>query len=292
MNGDLKNEVTPVTKAVEVMMQAQVENRLVLLLEGISDFKIFNRFVSESRWEIEYLEGKDNVAKCIETLKLMDQSHYYSILDNDPLDHTKVTGNVTYTNYSDLEAEILANSKFFDEIVTSSSTLRPARVLDSLNAASWNEVIYRIVAPWTHLRLYSFSNGLAIPMKDFPEKIIDRSRADCVYSAASEIFAERAKFSISKEGANEVLESMDLGRLAKLHRGHHLTTAMAFIMAISLGAPKIGSRGVEEKIRTSIIFSDFQSLQCVQALAQWSHLHNKCIWRDGLCVCHPAGNRI
>lgn len=289
MNGDLKDEQTPVNKAVELMLQAQVERRHVLLLEGPSDYQLFNRFVEEAQWELEYLEGKEGLLECATVLATMGLSHFCVLSDRDPLDPVSIPGAI-YTTESDLEADLLTIDRIFDAALTSRAIHRPQRRLSELNSQSWRELIDDLVSPWTSARLALSRQGHSVPMRDFPIHALgNRTTGTLSLEATAVEVSKRSRGAISDSQVLLLISSVMSSELKGIHNGHHLVSAIAWASSTLLGASKIGSERIEEMLRTAVTFPELLSLACVRELEHWAHSHNTCLWITGLCsICHDA----
>lgn len=283
MNGDLQEEQTPVIRAVELMMQAQLERRYVLLVEGISDFRLLNRFISEERWELEYLEGKNNLAECAGVLAEMGLSHFRVLTDRDPLDPLEIRDAV-YTTLADMEADILAIEGILETILLSSASKKTDEQLRLYEAASWRDLVYRLVTPWTTLRLISTRQRLELPLADFPiNSLASRQEASISIRAVAREAAKRSKGRLTDEEATALLGSSSDVELQGVHNGHHLTAAMAWVASEILDTSKIGRDRVEERLRAAVELDRLLLLASFQDLDAWAHERGKCMWKLDKC---------
>ncbi|WAJ33811.1 hypothetical protein OUO20_01960 [Arthrobacter sp. FX8] len=283
MNGDMREEQTPVNRAVELMMQAQIDRRLVLLVEGISDFRLFNRFLAAERWELEYLEGKDNLAECARTLSEMGLTNFRVLTDRDPLDPLEIRGAV-YTTFADMEADLLALEGLLERVLLSSASRRPDEQLRRCQADSWPELVHALVSPWTALRVASKQQRLELPLKDFPiNSLASQKTATVSVSAVAKEAARRSRGQLTEEEARELIESLSATDLERVHNGHHLTGAIAWITSEMLDSSKISRDRVEERLRAAVDLNGLLLLASIQDLDSWAHRHRKCMWKSGHC---------
>lgn len=283
MNGDLRNEQTPVIRAVELMMQAQLEHRFVLLVEGISDFRLLNRFMSEERWELEYLEGKENLAECARILTEMRLSHFRILTDRDPLDPLEITA-ATYTTLADMEADLLGIEGVLETILLSSASKKPEEQLRLREAATWADLVHRLVSPWTALRLASKTHGLDLPLSDFPiNSLADRQTATVSVSAVGREAARRSGGRLTDKEASGIVSSCVATDLQCIHNGHHLTAAVAWLISEVLDNTKIGRDRVEERLRAALELDKLLMLASVRELDAWAHERGKCMWNSDHC---------
>lgn len=285
MNGDLRDEVTPQTKANELMMQLGVDGRYVLLLEGPGDFKVFNRFVSESLWELTYLEGKENVSSCVNELVDKGHSRFHAYLDYDPFDHKPIKGDVTYTDHADMEGELLGNPDVAEGLVYATAMVRPEESLKALGSSSWQRFLYDLTAPWTALRKFDYLQGYATPMTDFPRSGLDTVDIAGRLEALMEAYVRRSKGAVDMEECRRVIASVDDHSLDRLHRGHHLTTVMAWIIESILQGRSMGARGVEAMLTAMPSAEQFRGIPSVKRFEEWAHSRGTCVWRSELCGC-------
>lgn len=293
MNGDLKDEQTPVIKAVELMLQAQCERRHVLLVEGPSDYQLFNRFVAEERWELEYLEGKDGLLECATVLETMGMSHYRVLTDRDPLDPVAIPG-AHYTAAADLEADLLEIDRILETALLSRAGERPQRRLTELRCNSWRELIYGLVSPWTALRIATSRDGSSVPLRDFPvHSLASRQTGTTSVEAAATEVSKRTRGEISTAKAAAMISAVSLEDMRGIHNGHHLASAIAWASSMLLSGPKVGSDRIEELIRATVTLSDLLTLKCVRELEFWAHDRKACMWITGSCAtCAPQSEPI
>jgi hypothetical protein len=283
MNGDLREEQTPVVRAVELMMLAQLERRFVLLVEGISDFRLFNRFISEERWELEYLEGKDNLAECARVLNEMGLSHFRVLTDRDPLDPLEIS-DATYTTLADMEADLLGIEGVLETILLSSARKKPEEQLRQCEATTWSELVHRLVSPWTALRLASKKQRLDLPLSDFPiHSLANRQTATVSVAAVAREAANRSGARLTAEEATRLVTSSAAADLTGIHNGHHLTAAIAWVISEVLDTSKVGRDRVEERLRAALELDKLLMLASVRDLDRWAHERGRCMWRLDRC---------
>jgi hypothetical protein len=282
MNGDIREEQTPVIRAVELMMQTQLDRRFVLLVEGISDFRLFNRFISEVHWELEYLEGKNNLAECARQLTEMGLTHFRVLTDRDPLDPIEISDAI-YTTLADMEADVLALDGVLESILLSSASKKLDQQLINFHASSWHDLVYRLVSPWTALRFVSKKHALDLPLADFPiSSLANRQTATVSIGAVAREAAQRSRGRLTHEAATAMLE-LSFTDLRDMHNGHHLTQAIAWVISEILDTSKIGRDRVEERLRAVVELDRLLLLASVRDLDQWAHERGKCIWKAGRC---------
>lgn len=284
MNGDIKYEQSPVIRAVELMLQAQFESRHVLLVEGPSDYQLFNRFIAEEGWELEYLEGKEGLLECATVLESMGMSHFRVLTDRDPLDPVAIPG-AHYTTEADLEADLLEIDRILEAALMSRAADRPQKRLSELGCGSWRELVYGLVSPWTSLRIALAKAGHSVPMRDFPvHALANRLTGTTSVAATATEISRRTRGSIASARAEMLISSISPDDLRGIHNGHHLASAIAWASSMLLGGPKVESERIEELIRATVTMSELLTLACVRELDSWAHSRSACLWTAGSCL--------
>ena len=284
---DLRSEVTATTKANELMMQAMVDDRFYLLVEGPTDFRLFNQILPTENWEVEFLDGKENVAKCMASLSVGGIDRAAAVLDSDPLDPSSVAGEVFYSELADLDADLLAVEGMVDRIVAANSQVRDRRILSSTGREDWRDVVLRLVEPWTAARKHFTENPVyGVSMKDFPIHLLGDAKTVQIKQASLErLLADKSGLDPLPGDLVDALSRSGQPELEPLHNGHHLAAAIAWLLASVLSSTKMNANTIEDLARTSITPEETRKLLVLSDLSVWAHNRGCCIWRDNLCDC-------
>lgn len=282
---ELMEAVTPVIKANEISMQAAVDDRSYLIVEGKSDFRLFNKILSVEDWEVEYLEGKHNVTRCIEQLDENGVLKAIAVLDSDPYDPCQTDAPVVYSSYADLDADIFAVEGMIDRIIGANSNIRDQTVLRTLGADSWHELILELVTPWTALREFTSTSGNSVSMTDIPiSRIANAHNGKIDVEKITSHLVQRSGGRLSEDELRIALEQSTNIKYDDKHNGHHLAHAIAWVIAEVLKSEKMKPTTIEDLARTSIQFSELRSLPVLQSIDAWAHQFSICIWQDPGCV--------
>ncbi|WP_426990564.1 hypothetical protein [Pseudarthrobacter sp. Y6] len=282
---DLRDEMTPTTKANEILMQAMVDERFYLLVEGATDFKLFNRILPVEAWEVEFLDGKHNVAKCMQDLVLQGANRVSAVLDSDPLDPCISEGQVFYSQLADLDADLFAIEGLIDRIVTSNAQVRDQTVLAQIGQPTWRDVVIGLVEPWTAARLHLSVSAPGVSMKEFPVHLLGDAQTAKLRSVELNRLVEN-------KGGRGYLESVDVKDLVHekgskelelFHNGHHIASALAWVLSEVLKANKLRANTVEDFARTAITLEEIRRLRVVVEFHAWAHAQSTCIWPAGSC---------
>lgn len=284
----MKNSITkhtnPVVMANTIYMAGGVSRSSYLLVEGPSDFQIFNRFIAQTGWSIFWLEGKLNVIACIRELLDRGFNRFQALLDNDPLDHAACPGPVVYTDSADLEAELLKIPHVCEGVMISSALRRHGDILERHGQTSWWGFLSGFVRPWTLARLAVSVRPDKPSLRDFPiGRVVGTSGieldTDKVCFEINRRMGESADLTPTKVAGTQLsAEEID-----NLHCGHHLTSAAAWIASQVLGAPKLGISYVEDKLRSLVNFDDFAAIPAIIQLQEMAHNRGTCLWGDERC---------
>lgn len=268
-------------------MQAMVDDRFYLIVEGATDFRLFNQILPTDDWEVEFLDGKENVAKCMTALVGGGVDRAAAVLDSDPLDPSQASGQVFFSELADLDSDLFAIEGLIDRIVAANAQVRDKKVLGSLGMQNWREVVLRLVEPWTAVRKHLVEKGIpGISMKDFPiNRLGDKSTGQVSRSALENLLIERSGFNPLPEELTQALATPTSEELEPFHNGHHLAAAVAWILANLLASTKMNPNTIEDLARTAITEIELRKLLVVSQLSDWAHKRGTCVWRDYLCDC-------
>lgn len=284
---DLRDEVTATTKANELLMQAMVDNRFYLLVEGATDFRLFNQILPTENWEVEFLDGKQNVVQCMAVLSDQGIDRATAILDSDPLDPSSSEGHIFYSELADLDADLLAIDGMIDRIIAANAQVRDQRVLLGMGLSSWRDVVMGLVEPWTAARKH-FSEHLVagVSMKDFPIHLLgDAKTVRLQLTALKKLLADKSGLQPLPNELVDALAEPRRPELEPFHNGHHMAAAVAWILSNVLSSTKMNANTVEDFARTAITPAEIRNLLVISELTDWAHSRGNCVWRENLCEC-------
>lgn len=284
---DLRAEITATTKANELLMQAMVDSRFYLLVEGATDFRLFNQILPTENWEVEFLDGKENVTKCMATLSGCGVDRAAAVLDSDPLDPSSSAGQVFYSELADLDADLLAVEGMIDRIIAANAQVRDRIVLSSTGAKDWRDVALRLVEPWTAARKHIVEHQVAgVSMKDFPIHLLGDANAIRLRQTSLEkLLAAKTGIKPLPDSLVEALADSKRSDLGSLHNGHHLAAAVAWILSSVLSAAKMSPNTIEDFARTAITSDELKNLFVISQLSRWAHERGECLWSTAQCDC-------
>lgn len=288
MRNSITKHADPIVLANTIYMAGGAARSSYLLVEGPSDFQVFNRFIAQTEWSIFWLEGKNNVVVCVRELLDRGFTRFQALLDNDPLDHVECPGPVVYTDLADLESELLNIPRVCERVMISSALRSHGDLLEINGHSSWWGLLTGFLIPWTLARKV---------VSDLPDKptLKDLPLGRIVGAGGLELDIEKVCSEISRRMrdapdvtptalASQQLPARDLD---KFHCGHHLTSAAAWISWKALNAPKLGVSHVEDKLRSLVDFGEFLAIPAIYRLQEMAHDRGTCLWGKGQCSSCP-----
>lgn len=163
----IEDELDSSTVVAEVFMLRATGRKSVLILEGVTDYKIFVHFIDQKSCEIVISHGKDNLIESSKILNLKGFEGFLSIVDKDFDDILKNNNdieNVIKTDFHDIEL-MMFFSEAFERIITEKGSKEK---ITSLNLGT-ND-IKGIVLDSSYdlgvLRLFSHENDLNLRFKE------------------------------------------------------------------------------------------------------------------------------
>lgn len=124
------NLISPEIVATEVEMMRAATNRVIVILEGEHDTRVYRKFFDFSMVEVVASYGKENAVGAVEILNTEKRiSEYLGIVDADfdNLLSATIVDNIVRTDHHDIEITIL-KSTAFDRIVKEYCTSKKTRV--------------------------------------------------------------------------------------------------------------------------------------------------------------------
>lgn len=281
---DLRDEITPTTKANEILMQAIVDKRFYLIVEGITDFRLFNQFLSVDDWEVEFLNGKVNVAQCMKELTQADFNRASAVLDSDPLDPCTADGEVFYSALADLDADLFAINGIIDRIIRANSRVRDQIILAQTGRTSWRDLVMHLVGPWTVARRHLADADRGVGMKDFPIHALgDSERIALKTSELSKMLHQKTSGYLTPDDLARIIREAEDDDLEPLHNGHHIAGVVAWIVSEVLAGTKMRPETIEDFARTIVTAEELKTLSVISNLTGWAHIRGKCIWAASIC---------
>jgi len=278
--------------AAEVRMQRTQDLRTVMLVEGASDARFFERFVDHERC---YVLSAHDRARALELLRILNSEAFSGVLGVIDADFGRVTGklesdlNLCFCDAHDLEMMLL-RSPALDRVISEHcskdklerfySTRNPPTVLGAFLAVS--------CVPIGVLALTSLKNQLAL----FFEGL---SFSDFFEKETLELDVEKLVRSVlNKSNRHEPQLFSELYKAAQpehsvgcdaweMSRGHDCVELLAFALRSTIGTKKskTGDRSpqpatvdvLERELRLAFSETDFFGTALSRAIIEWESTH-------------------
>lgn len=277
--GDIRSEVTPEIKANEILLQSQTDPRGFIIVEGKTDFRLFNSILDVGDWEVEYLNGKHNVVKCVNNMFNAGLRKMTAVLDRDPYDEINQVEPVVYSRNADLDSDMFALDGLIDRIIQRNSNIRDVPVLRELGFASWRQAVMSLVVPWTVLRDHASRNSIAFNFTDFPiNEFADSSKCEINIPKFIATLLQRSQ---GKLRETEIVAALNAGvdsNVVSCVNGHHIAKAIAWIVSAILRSEKLKATTIEDLARMGIEKNELENLEVLTDLDEWAHDIGRCIW--------------
>jgi hypothetical protein len=185
--------------AAQVRLVRQAHKGTILLLEGATDARVFDRFVDERACDIEIGFGKENVLRAID---LLEEDGFFGVIGIVDADFDRVLEishsieNICVTGLHDLDLMIFASPAFEtyikeyadDELIAREFGSDFDRCRAKIVEAALPLARCRLISEHRHLRLYFVDlrhdefvaeHDLSVTVDGLHQTIINRSKTSC-----------------------------------------------------------------------------------------------------------------
>jgi len=264
------NKLEP--KLVEIRMSIshlQNKDKVFILLEGKTDIKLFRNIFSNIYTDTTALDGKDNL---MEALRILEQENYSKIIaikdaDFDHLEEVNYPNNLFITDFHDMEVQMIESNALSSIINEFTSNDCHSSLIDNLK----NE-IYDIAIEISYIRWYSNKQGGLFNFKRIPwNSLISYSNCSISFDKDKllELLSQQLQgVELNTDNVN-LLKEISIDRL-QLCNGHDLTILISNYFSIG----NINQNKIEEALRLSYHFQDFQNTNLFHNLELWANSNN------------------
>jgi hypothetical protein len=275
---DISNQLN--TKLNEIRLSKNhpsVKDKVFVLLEGKTDIKLFRNIFNPDKTYITQINGKEKLKQALEILQDEGCSKIFGIKDSD-FDNLE---NITYeninlfiTDYADMEIHMIESSAFESIINEFASENCYESFLGNLKENLYNETISIGYTRWFNERLSKNINFKRLNYENFINK------SECNISIDSNKLINEI-INISGLNKNEIVREIEnLKSISddylQICNGHDITKLLAYLFNHQGNSDKtnIKQERIEEALRLSYNFNDFQKTRLYNNLNNWQQQYN------------------
>ncbi len=275
---DISNQLN--TKLNEIRLSKNhpsVKDKVFVLLEGKTDIKLFRNIFNTDKTYITQINGKEKLEQALEILQDEGYSTIFGIKDSD-FDNLE---NITYeninlftTDYADIEIHMIESSAFESIINEFASENCHKSFLDDLKEKLYNETISIGYIRWLNERLSKNINFKRLNYENFINK------SQCNISINLDKLINEI-INVSSLNKNEIIREIEKLKLIsydylQICNGHDITKLLAYLFNHQGNSDKtnIKRERIEEALRLSYNFNDFQKTRLYNNLNIWQQQYN------------------
>jgi len=275
---DISNQLN--TKLNEIRLSKNhpsVKDKVFVLLEGKTDIKLFRNIFNPDKTYITQINGKEKLKQALEILQNEGYSKIFGIKDSDfdNLEHiTYENINLFITDYADMEIHMIESSAFESIINEFASENCYEIFLNNLKENLYNETISIGYIRWFNEKLSKSINFKRLNYENFINK------SECNISIdLNKLINEVVNISsLNKQEIENEIKNLKLisDDYLQICNGHDITKILAYLLNHQGNSDKtnIKQERIEEALRLSYSFNDFQKTILYNNLDNWQQQHN------------------
>lgn len=267
-----------VANAVKMLFN-QKKDLSVLVVEGITDKKFFDKFIDNSKCTIEIAQGKDNV---IDAIKILNKQNKVGVLGVVDADYHRLNNdqrlnekNILITDTHDIETMIMRTRAFFG-ILAEYASKDSIKSLEKKYQKPLRELLLEYSNLIGLLRLHSLKNNLQLNFSeiDFYKfiniKTFEFSKKDFI----NEVVIKTNNTKVSKEQIESDFEKLQIEEYNSwdLSCGHDLSEILKIGILKVFGNQKskqLKYLNIEEALRLSYQYEFFYITDLYKGIINW-----------------------
>lgn len=285
-----KNRIkrSPSAMANDIRMKRSLDPRTILLLEGTSDMRVFEKFINPENCKLVDSNGKDNA---LSILKLLKESGEFkgllAIVDSD-FEYIQNSGlnlipNLFLTDNHDIETMIISSNAFERLIEEFGETRKICAFCECLKISLLERAL-----PIGYLRWMSYKDNLELSFNectknDIHEKIIDKCTLNVEINKLIQVFLDCSPEHKVKD-ADKLKEILESQVKDELYNPWFVCCGLDIIKIFTIGlinifgndrrGKKIDSEVLDGMLRLTYDYKDFQKTQLYKSISNWEILNS------------------
>lgn len=281
MKSSIAREIDDKSVANEVRMtRAADKNKAILIVEGSSDARLFNKLFDDSKCAFVVSLGKERALISVSALNEKESSGVLCILDKDFSDHLEPdqeVDNILLTDENDIELMIICSGAF-GNLVDEFGSLNKITELENEERRTLREIIFDSAAFLGTLRFLSLSRNWNLKFNGMNYTFESRSSFYLNKNTMIRHILSRSENSTNikdvdlLEDAESLLRSIHCKR--KYCSGHDCIRVLAHGLARAIGNSnkfdsETGAQDLEKILRLSYSLDDFMKTNLFESIRAW-----------------------
>jgi len=266
--------------AAEAKMVRSAFDGAILVLEGDTDVRFFERFTKAEECTLLLGRGKENVVGAIELLDNENFEGLLGIVDADfwhILPPDNLSENICVTDFHDIEVMILETKALDSFLGEYGSPNKIKHFLSASEHAHLREALYNIVQPIGILRLLSMKRDYNLKFEGLRyDRIIDKDTLKIdvcrLITAIVQMSDSNTQFALIHEEFNEGLNNEAKADFRHVCCGHDIIAVMSVGLRKSIGSldsKTAHPTNIASALRLSYDSSDLKSSALYSCVKQW-----------------------
>jgi hypothetical protein len=272
----MRNSITTSTLVSQYQMlnHSRSKTKLVVFVEGASDIKFYQNYLSIRNCRLIDSNGKDNVKSTVSYLNSKKQKCYLGLIDSD-FDNIlgkPVLINLYRTDNHDVETDIIfakQNYEVLQKIILS--------YIDPAKYDRYSTGIIKTIIELSYdiglIKLYTMDKGLRLDLKEIDySQILDaemKYNRDKLYKDfLGQNYINFTNYLIVKN--LNVISFENLVKPEQICNGHDLINISIFILSNYIGrSSKVPFKEIEQAVRVQYTKNEFEQTKMYTLLVQW-----------------------
>lgn len=276
------------TVFADILMMRQVDDKIVVLVEGQEDVRIIDAHINFDDCRSEIAHGKKNVLRVAELCNENGMAHVLCVVDRDFDSDDKILSRSVHISISenyDLLADVVVKCPdAVGRVITSHVDRAKYKAHTTKMRMEATDLAVDIAAHIGCLRYASIMDGHALQMKRFPVPglIEAYEESQLVETVASVAKQKSTSCTLTVEEIAEILRRTlsNSGNLHLLCNSHDLANILAALIRDRWGGPSTaGAEVIVRALSGALDWECFQNLRVCDDLRGWSNELRGTVWR-------------
>jgi len=279
--------------AAQIRLVRQTHKGAILLLEGDTDNRVFEKFIDPNTCEIEIGFGKKNVLGALDLLEEDGFSGLVAVVD---ADFDRIQGvtyqleNLCVTDAHDLDLTIFASTAF-DKYLNEYSDRNSYETTFGSNAGRVRERLILASLPIAQCRLASEAGGLRLYFQDFQlDRYVNHDTLAIDFERLASDLIARSKTTCTEAQLKRLvtIESTKLHDHYQLARGHDVAALLGIALRKLLATRRTlqtWATEIESGLRLAFGWDDLLGTNLYRCLVNWESSNPKYkIFRSNMSI--------
>jgi hypothetical protein len=285
----MENHIQAV-RVANAIMQDNSYSGFYLIVEGVKDSKLFNKYVNHSNVRIREAFGRTNVEQVLNTLSERGFNKKVGVIDSDfdeLLDIKSTNPDLIKTDHHDIEVMIF-KTKAFDEVLKVFCSVNKIAKLEKDAALSIRDIIMSLAKELGYLKIANKIYNMGLHFRPATSKGNELKYHNFIDEKTLKFKGIKALIETVRNysnGKSENLVAFDIAEknlllqqkieydVYHLVNGHDLSNILFLVMKKTLGSPNkmlTSHHSIEDSLLLAFDYDDFKQSKLFKLLAEWT----------------------